>query len=181
MTGVQAECELLVRDSDLLGTATAIFSEARTHRYLLTREWDRGLPRAVFVMLNPSTAGAFEQDPTIGRCGTIARHAGCGSLAVVNLHGLCATDPDELRGHPDPVGQHADAFITEQCRPGHLVIAAWGACKFARPRASSVMTSLADAGVTLSCLAVNKDGSPKHPLYCRGDSPLLPYPAPEAS
>lgn len=176
MTAIQAECELLVRDADLLGLSSAVFNEARTHRYLLTRRWSEGPRIAVFVMLNPSKAGAFETDPTCTRCGGFARRAGCNAFAAVNLYGLCATDPAELSRHADPIGQHGDAFIAEHCQPGRLVIAAWGAHKFARDRAAQVTARLADAGVSLKCLGVNKDGSPKHPLFVRADSPLIPYP-----
>ena len=47
---------LITREtSDLLGTASAVFSEDETYRYLLTRTWGTR-PYVTWVMLNPSTA-----------------------------------------------------------------------------------------------------------------------------
>lgn len=163
------------RETGLFGvTATATFGEARTHRFLLTRTWDDG-PVAVFVMLNPSTADAFATDPTCNRCITFARREGCGGMRVVNLHALRATDPRELRKHPDPVGAGNDEFITQACSDAGVVVAAWGAHGTLHDRAGEVTRMLGAAGVRLWCLGVTSGGQPRHPLYVRGDAPLRPY------
>ena len=46
----------------------AVFDQSETYRYWLWREWNVELPRLSFVMLNPSTADADRNDPTIRRC-----------------------------------------------------------------------------------------------------------------
>lgn len=60
------------RNDALIGGATAEFSPDRVYRYALTRRWS-DWPPAVFIMLNPSTADAFVEDPTIRRCLGFAR------------------------------------------------------------------------------------------------------------
>ena len=70
--------EPLVIESDpslLSGTHEAVFSPDRTYRYLLIRRWESA-PPLVWVMLNPSTAGAFADDPTIRRCVRFAQREG---------------------------------------------------------------------------------------------------------
>ena len=57
-----------------------------------------------FVTLNPSTADAMADDPTIRRCQRFAWDWGFDRLSVVNLFALRAPDPQELRVHPDPAG-----------------------------------------------------------------------------
>src|SRR4051812_40135006 len=74
---------------------SAILSDCDRYRYLLGREWADG-PTAVFVMLNPSTADALHNDPTIRRCLRYAQVWGCGALMVANLYAWRATDPDDL-------------------------------------------------------------------------------------
>lgn len=185
MPAVQAERperERLFRDSapDLWGRSDAVFNEDLTHRYLLTRRWAQGAPTAVFLMLNPSTATAHEDDPTIRRCIGYARREGCNALTVLNLFGLRATNPAELPRYPgDPVGERNDEFIGEHAQPGRLVIAAWGVHGALHARGNEVTRALTARGVELRCLGVTDGGHPRHPLYVRADTPLIPY-RPEA-
>jgi len=164
----------LVTDTDLTGTATAQFSPCRTYRYVLTRTWGGG-PPAVFVMLNPSTADAMADDPTIRRCKQFARRSARGGLVVVNLFALRATDPRELRKHRDPVGEDNDWCIREYCAPGALIVAAWGAHGSLRGRDRAVAGLLRGVGADLRCLGTTAAGAPRHPLYVRGDAPLVSY------
>lgn len=165
------------------GVSLAKISPCGTYRYRLTRVWDAARPRMVFIMLNPSTADAIENDPTIVRCMNRARREGCGSIDVVNLFALRSTDPKALPPHPDPVGPENDYHLLSVLTMiPRYVVAAWGANRFARPRAAHVQALLADPLAEirrgLSCLAANKDGSPKHPLYVRADARLAPYRGP---
>ena len=71
----------------------ACFDSTGAYRYRLWREWDVSKPSVTFVMLNPSTAGAKDDDPTIRRCLSFARSWGFGRLEVVNLCAYRATSP----------------------------------------------------------------------------------------
>ena len=43
----------------------AVISDCGLYRYKLSRHWEQGLQRLVFIGLNPSTADAIEDDPTV--------------------------------------------------------------------------------------------------------------------
>ena len=63
----------------------ADFSECGRYRYKLWRTWDDIRPVVMFIMLNPSTADATADDPTIRRCIGFARAWGYGGVRVGNL------------------------------------------------------------------------------------------------
>jgi hypothetical protein len=153
-------------------TASATFSQDRAYRYALTRRWD-ARPPAVFVMLNPSTADAFRTDPTVTRCARFARRENCGGLVIVNLFALRATNPRELRRHPNPVGDGNDAYIRGHCQPGRLVIAAWGAHGQLQDRDQAVLAMLRHARVSPLCFGLTAWGAPRHPLYLPRDTQLI--------
>jgi hypothetical protein len=158
------------------GLSAAVFdSMAREYRYLLTRIWDPATAPAVFLMLNPSTADAMDDDPTIRRCTSFARREGAGGLVVVNLFGLCSTDPRALRHHPDPVGPLNDAFIRRAAAGAGTVIAAWGAAGVEHGRGPRVAETLRARDVQLQCLGMTSTGQPRHPLYLPGAAVLEPY------
>lgn len=163
------------RHSSLLAgvEATATFSPGRTYRYALTRRWAPTRPLAVFIMLNPSTADAFNDDPTIRRCISFAKSWTAGGLLVLNLFGLRATDPTVLRRHHDPVGPDNDPVIVERLsadEPVGPVICAWGAHPGVAERADRVLTLLRNRCIRPLCLGTTKAGHPRHPLYMRGDT-----------
>jgi hypothetical protein len=167
---------------DLTGLliAGAVFNVERTHRYLLTRQWNGRKPPLIFVMLNPATADATRLDPTVTRCQGRARRLGFGGLWVLNLYAFRSEEPKDLLTQPDPVGEHNDAYLDEYTtglRPGSQVVAAWGSWPPGRERAREVLERLTGPRrLQLRCLAVNADGGPKHPLYVRNEQPLQPYP-----
>lgn len=162
------------------GDGSAVSGHGRSYRYLLTRRWGVG-PTAVFVMLNPSTADAERDDPTLTRCVSFARREGCAALAVVNLFALRSPDPRVLARHRDPVGPRNDTYIAAACAAAPLVVAAWGTGGRLHGRAAQVTAMLARAGVRLWCVGTTKDGSPRHPLYVRGSTPLILSSPPDAS
>lgn len=147
---------------------SAKISDCGQYRYTLTRG---DAPRLCFVMLNPSTADATLDDPTIRRCLGYAKREGCAGLEVLNLYALRATNPADLWKHHDPVGPDNDRELYWAASRYMRMVAAWGAN--AKPdRVKQVRNILEGNGITLFHLGLTKDGSPKHPLYLRADAPL---------
>ncbi len=167
----------------------AAISDCTRYRYQLKRWWsdDENGHWACFIMLNPSTADAANDDPTIRRCMSFAQSWGCVGLYVVNLFGWRATDPRALARSANPVGKENDWYISKAVEMAKgPIVAAWGAHPFAVKRAAFVMSEIESAGATLQCLGLTKDGHPRHPLYVAGATQLVPFygalsPAPTAA
>ncbi len=153
----------------------AVISACQKYRYLLRRVWDHDRPRALFVMLNPSTADAEIDDPTIRSCIRLANAWGYGSFEVVNLFAWRATDPNELATPRDPVGKGNDAIICAALVRCDVAICAWGANKNAGDRGSLVRQIITSSKPVAYCLGTTKDGHPKHPLYIKTGTPLTAY------
>ena len=75
----------------------AVISQDERHRYSLTRRCGNGPRVCCWIMLNPSTADATTDDPTIRRCVRFTQAWGYNALTVVNLYAWRATDPADLR------------------------------------------------------------------------------------
>lgn len=156
---------------DLFVSSAAELSPCGLYRFRLTRRWSDG-PTCGFVMLNPSTADASNDDPTIRRCIGFARREGCGALLVANLFNFRATKPEDMLHAADPEGPDADLRLLEAIDlvDGPL-IAAWGSHWLAKHRSAHVEAMI---GQHMVCLGRTKDGHPRHPLYVRADAPLQP-------
>jgi hypothetical protein len=164
-------------------TASATFSTDLKYRYALTRTWMPGWPRVLFVMLNPSTADAFTNDPTIRRCMAFARSWQAGGITVVNLFALRSPDPRALRASADPVGPHNDAVIRNIAAtetPG-LTIAAWGAYEHLNGRDETVTGLLSARDGQVHALGTTKHGHPRHPLYLPKTAKAAPFAPPRES
>lgn len=157
---------------DTMLSSGARISPNEKYRFSLWRIWDAGKPRVIWVMLNPSTADAQADDPTIKKCIKFARTWGYGGIIVVNLFMYRATNPDELKKLEQyvAVGPDADMWITSiiEANPGALVVAAWGQKGKLGGRDQQVRSLL--AGAQLHALRTSKDGTPWHPLYQRDDT-----------
>lgn len=158
----------------------AEFSDCGLYRYRLERRLGFVYSKVcTFLMLNPSTADAEEDDPTIRRCIAFAHTWRCGSLIVTNIFAYRATDPKVMKAVDDPVGPDNDAAIlraaNDAARSGGLLICAWGAHGRHRDRDQAVMQLLERAPIEPMALDETMDGSPRHPLYIRGAAKPLPY------
>lgn len=152
-------------------TRSATISPCGRYRYTLERGWSSNLP-LTFVMLNPSTADASEDDPTIRRCIAFARRENAGGIVVVNLFALRATEPRVLQSVEDPFGSDNHMVLDGVLAARNRIVCAWGAQPIAY-EPSVVFRRLASVkGVQLSCLGRTMGGYPRHPLYLRADQPL---------
>lgn len=143
----------------------AVYSDCEAYRYELTRQWDPQAPRALFVMLNPSTATEVQNDPTVERCERRARALGFGAFRVTNIFAYRATDPRVMRAQPDPVGPENDATILAGAAWADRVICAWGTHGAHLGRGAAVAHLLRATGCAMFHLGLSQAGHPKHPLY----------------
>jgi hypothetical protein len=170
MAGVNRGQSPISAGPSIANSATgAVFSRCRRWRYLLWRRWDETQPAANFLMLNPSTADEVKLDPSCTRARVYAERWGFGALIVTNLFGWRATDPEQMKSVPDPVGRGNDAAILRAAREAGVVVCAWGNHGAHLGRASKVLEFLKLNSVELSFLRINKTtGHPAHPLYLPG-------------
>lgn len=158
--------------------AGAEFSDCRKYRFSLWRTWDRSKPLVMFIGLNPSTANETDPDNTIRSVARISRANGFGGFFMMNCFPFVSTNPDALRGYDKTVFDQQMFFTNNEklkkvatiCAE---VVFAWGAFKIVKElgRHNDMRKMFPDA----KCLAILKDGSPKHPLYCKSETKFIPY------
>ncbi len=167
---------------------SATFSPCGHYRYTLHREWapaifGDSMKSMAFVMLNPSTATADRDDPTIRRCIGFARRERAHRLVVLNLYAWRATKPRDLLLAADPTGGEAnDRAIAIEASRATLIICAWGAWRPSSEswraahdgRVRAVRDLIANtAGREMFCLGTTANGHPLHPLYLPADASLV--------
>ncbi|MEM8980973.1 MAG: DUF1643 domain-containing protein [Pseudomonadota bacterium] len=145
--------------------SVAVYSDCERYRYMLTRTWDRSGKRALFIMLNPSTATEVQNDPTVERCERRARTLGFGAFRVTNIFAWRDTDPRKMRAAKEPVGVENNSAIEESLTWADQIIAAWGTHGAHLDRGPAVAQLLKSSGLEIHHLGLTKDGHPKHPLY----------------
>lgn len=164
------------RKPDLFLERDAVISDCGKYRYLLRRTWDHAKPRALLVMLNPSTADASVDDATIRSCIRLCREMGYGSFEVVNLMAWRATDPKELPMQPSQaMGPNNPRTIEAAVVRCDIVICAWGAHPYATRFAPGVLDIVRLNRPAAYCFGTTKSGAPKHPLYIKSGTPLQTF------
>lgn len=154
----------------------AIFSADGVYRYLLGRQWDPDSAWLVVGMLNPSSAGAFRNDPTIRRLLGFARRDGYGGLLVWNAMAMIATNPHDLLKADDPAGPRNPEAIRVAMSPVLArCVVGWG-----RPRNKAMVRAINRAEIEARSQRPlwrfgdpTKDGWPRHPLYLRAETPIV--------
>ena len=153
----------------------AVISNCERYRYLLRRSWNDRRMRALFIMLNPSTADAEIDDPTIRSCIRLMKALGFGSLEVINLYGWRTTDPSVLTTVQDPVGPDNDRIAKGAINRCDILICAWGAHVAATQRVAPMLNMVRGVRPAVFCFGETRNGSPKHPLYIKSGTCLYSY------
>lgn len=162
---------------------SAVFSPCGLYRLRLDRDLCRKGPTVCIIGVNPSTAGAVENDATIRREIGFASRFGWGRLIKGNKFAYCATDVRALRGCADPIGSENDRFLAGMMREADLVVVAWGTLRklprSLQARWRDVVAIARQSDKALHCLGVVRDGHPRHPLMLAGDAPLVAWSPPD--
>ncbi len=156
---------------------SAIFSPCMKYRYILTRRFDPDNSTVCnFIMLNPSTATAEKNDPTVARCCKYAKRWGYGALIVTNIFAYRATDPKDMKAQNDPFGQDNAYWLRMAAEISDFRVCAWGTNGTYRKQNKAVLWLMKrNPSQGLYCLEITKHGHPKHPLYCKCDLKPIPY------
>lgn len=161
----------------------ATLSPCGTYRYDLWRRWGPG-PVVLWMMLNPSTADALVDDPTVRRCIGFTKAWGWGGMAVVNRYALRATDPKALVSVHQPGGPENARYWYHWFDSCVFAVAAWGS--WSPPKRTPLSVELAwpnpihiggRANKPIYCLGTTKGGQPRHPLYVPAAQERVPWPA----
>jgi hypothetical protein len=176
---MSTQFDLLTKTPESGVKKDALISPCGLYRYWLTRRWDDGAWLLPIIMLNPSTADSEIDDPTIRRCMSFARRERFGGVGVMNLFAFRATSPADMKAAADPYGphcaEHLDNMMRGASENGIPILAAWGAHGSYRNRAAMVKSGAKGWGARMICLGTTANGSPKHPLYVKGDQPFVDF------
>lgn len=155
----------------LFGLNGAEFSECRKYRYSLWRTWDGLKPWIMFIGLNPSTANESQDDATIRRVVSMAMKWGYGRVYMMNCFPFISKDPDKLKDFGNTAkNDHSLYRAAELCAE---IVFAWGAFKIVRDTGRDI--ELHKMFPNAKALIINKDGSPRHPLFVPTQTALVNY------
>lgn len=138
--------------------AGAEFSQCGKYRYKLWRIWDKSLPLAMCIGLNPSKANTKRNDNTIDILILVLKQLGYGGFYMMNLFALISSHPEDLLTTDDPLGENENKLqeVEALCKD---VIVCWGAFEQAENRIKEVLPRYPNA----KCFGWNKNGTPYHP------------------
>jgi len=157
----------------------ASFSADGRYRQLMRRWTGESFPGRymLFIGMNPSTADGTVNDPTCAREWTFAVREGYQAMVKANVGDYRATDPKMLLVPGVVAVSAANIPAIRQAAAGaDLVVLCHGKLnKALAPAGKALVEALKADGVELWCFGTNGDGSPKHPLYLRADTPLVRF------
>lgn len=155
----------------------ADISPCRAYRWTLERRWAAG-PRVCWIGLNPSTADAARDDPTVRRWIAFTRAWGYGGFVAVNLYPYRSPDPTACRRWSESMPADTDwdpGQITmrnvlraaREAKQSDLVLACWGAgawnIELVRFLVGEITTG-DHPWPSIHCIGKTESGAPKHPL-----------------
>ena len=147
------------------------------YRWYLHRDWNPRKPKLITIGMNPSSAGANQDDNTIRLLERFAIREDFGSLTMLNAYALVSTDRGALLADDDPVGpknnQWIEMYLSNAVPYRDTVIACWGVIPRSRHDELIAMIKQHVLGcVSVDCFGKTSNGFPRHPLRTK----LTPVP-----
>ena len=146
---------------------SADISNDKKERFSLSRIWDSKKPKVLYIMLNPSYADHKLDDPTIRRLIFFSKKFRFGGFYVTNLFTQITPYPKELN-MDNHLKKKNLKIISELIKKSNSIVYAWGNL-VSEPKE---LMKLIESPL---CFGINKNGTPKHPLYLRSDTKLQDF------
>lgn len=156
---------------------SAELSDCGTYRWTLERRWGDG-PACLWIMLNPSTATAAVDDPTVRRVIWFSHRWGHPAARIVNLYPFRSPSPAELLRWLqssvtayEATGNAIWQAINDNIHRVRLesfdasaIVLAWGADPLGEDREARRILDGLSTRVPHYCLGTTKSGAPLHPM-----------------
>lgn len=157
----------------------AVFSECGRYRRLLRRWVGEGFPAHHWLLIgmNPSTAEASFNDPTVSREWGFTTREGYKGFVKANIGDYRATCPADL-GKPGVAPRSPEnlpAILAAAAEADRVVMCYGNLPRPLTEAGAETVAALRDTGIDLWCFGTNANGSPKHPLYLKGTTPLVRF------
>ena len=143
----------------------AKFSNDKKERFTLKREWDKSKNKILYIMLNPSLADDKKDDPTIRRLIGFTKKFNYGGFLVGNILSTITPNPKEI----DKSLVISDRNLKELLKLINKVdqiVYAWGN----NIKEPNILKEVVN---NPKCFGKNLNGTPKHPLYLNGNTPII--------
>lgn len=146
-------------------------------RPILWRRWgEKPRRRILFIGMNPSTADAGFNDPTIAREVGFAALWGYNIYYKVNICDYRSTRPAGLLTTKYPCSRRNLLTVLKYAERADTIVLAYGKLHNSlQPYVQATLCALQELNHPLYCLGVNQDNSPKHPLYLSKITQLREY------
>lgn len=139
----------------------ALYSDDKTHRYILKKSWDNNKPSAAIIMISPSSkSNEVCMDLTTLYTVNNCYEQGFGSAEILNLYSNLDTTPSES-------SPENDDWIAKSCQKADKVILAWGKGQNAKDvlvRISEVLRLIEPFKAKLFEIADSTGKAGHHPL-----------------
>lgn len=155
---------------------SAIISECGQYRYRLEREVQEYGKVFAYFGVNPSTADANSDDPTIRKMIGFTKRNGGRRLIVGNVFAYRAKDVVALAAAEDAFGKEIDVHVKQIIYDADILVPCWGRTSKVPVKLRFAFDNLLDelvaSGKPIYHLGYTKCGNPKHPLMPSYATPL---------
>lgn len=161
--------------SDVKGDA--LFSRDEKYRYTLTRSWNKGKGNILWIGMNPSTATADVDDPTVRREVLFSMKWGYRKYIKCNIMDYRATHPPMLlQKNVAPCSKKNLSYILKEAKKADKIIFAYGNLKEPLQKyADKIIETLEPMSKKIFIFGNTKNGNPRHPLYIKNTAKLIKW------